>query len=93
MDDNDIVCIARNECPMCKNGSRSGVNPRRALQEHLRESKDAKHTLWYTEHYKRHFVRGGDMTPKHETTADDIKAAIEHSFGSAWAERVHISCI
>jgi hypothetical protein len=89
--DDDVACIARNECPICKNGSRAGkVNPRRALQEHLRRSKVAKHKLWYTQHYSRHFVRGGDMTPKHETTADDIKAAIKHSFGNEWADRVSI---
>jgi hypothetical protein len=89
--DNDKACIARNECPICSNGSRSGVNPRRALQEHLRRCSDAKHKIWYTEHYKSHFVRGGDMTPRHETTIDDIKAAIARSFGNAWADRVHIS--
>eukprot|EP00953_Heterococcus_sp_UTEX-ZZ885_P017005 9549-Heterococcus_DN1.PRE.1 len=90
MDDTDKVCIERNECPICKNGRRSGLNPRRALQEHLRRSKDAKHTLWYRENYRRHYVRGGDTTPKHETTVDDIKAAIAHSFGNAWAERISI---
>jgi hypothetical protein len=89
--DEDAVCVARNECPICRNGRRGGsVNPRRALQEHLRRCKGSKHKLWYTELYKTHFVRGGDMTKKRETTAVDIVLAVKQTFGEGWANRVHI---
>jgi hypothetical protein len=87
---NDTEYIARNECPVCRNGPRGGtVNPRRALQEHLRSCKRPDHTLWKTEHYAKHFKYGGN----HKEVAIDkeyIIKAVACTFGEEWANRVSV---
>jgi hypothetical protein len=80
--------IAQHICPVCL-VARQGVNPRRALQEHLRRSKRADHKLWYTHNYSKHFSAGGDRTQR-EPTAEEIREAIARTYGAEWAE--HFQC-
>lgn len=88
---NDALLISRNECPLCKNGPRKAkVCPRRALQEHIRSSKDKAHIMWREQHYAAHFKHGGKMSEQAVTTADVIEA-VQKSFGIDWAQRISVN--
>lgn len=84
---NDVsVCISNNICPVC-HMTRSGlVAPRRALQEHLKRSKDKQHVMWREQHYKNYFHHGGDMSSRAVTAADVIKS-VQTTFGEEWAKK------
>jgi hypothetical protein len=87
----DIEYIQRAECPLCKNGPRKGsVNPRRALQEHLRSSTDPAHSLWRQQWYTHHFRHGGAKVPPPRITAERIVYAIRNAFGEEWSSKVRI---
>jgi hypothetical protein len=90
--DTDAECIARNECPICCDGPRRAqINARRALQEHLRASKDPAHMVWREAgNYQKHFRRGGNMCTK-TATSEDVLKSIEHAFGKQWVQRISIA--
>lgn len=83
----DAELIARNLCPVCQIERRANINVRRAVQEHIRISKDPAHIMWRNEHYAIHFKRGGNMV-KTETTEEDIRTAVKKAFGNEWATRI-----
>jgi hypothetical protein len=88
----DAEYIEQNECPVCKNGPRKGkINPRRALQEHLRSSADPAHLMWKQQHYAQHFKHGGATTPKAEVTAQVVVEAIRCTFGEQWAQKIALT--
>jgi hypothetical protein len=87
-DTSDAQYIERNECPICQNGPRKAqINPRRALQEHLRSAPNAAHTMWRRQHYAQHFKHGGAKTLAAEVTGEDVVAAVRYAFGEQWAAR------
>jgi hypothetical protein len=89
--DSDALFIERNECPLCKNGPRKGkINPRRALQEHLRSSTDPAHLMWKHQHYAHHFKHGGARTTAAEVTAESVIEAVKFAFGAKWSSRVSL---
>lgn len=85
----DAELIAADTCPVCKKARVGHVNRRRALQEHIRRAKDPAHTIWFMQHYKTHFIHGGERRELLPPTEQDILAAIEIGFGIEWAQRVH----
>jgi hypothetical protein len=88
----DTSHIALNQCPICLNGCRKGlINPRRALQEHMRKSKDKAHVMWRDAgNYKKHFIHGGNKQQVEPCEADVI-AAIKCTFGEQWSSRIVIT--
>jgi len=85
--------LSKNECPCCGVARTGHVNPRRALQEHIRRfaKKDAAHKMWADEHWATFFKRGGDRTPVKVVTAEDIISSVKCTFGEEWSERVTIT--
>lgn len=86
----DAELIARDICPVCMVPRRGRLNPRRALQEHIRASKDPAHIMWRGAHYNHHFKRGGDMYTRRVDECT-IKDAVRRSFGEEWSQRVTIN--
>ena len=76
-------------CPVCNIARKGEVNKRRALQEHLRRSKDSAHVMWYQSQYKKYFQHGGDRSAEQVTEAK-VREAIHRAFGDEWAKRVTI---
>lgn len=75
------------ECHLCQNGRRLGdVDPRAALLQHYRKSKDPVHKLWREVHYKRLVKKGGDKQDRTLLTSDVVRS-IETSFPEY---RVHL---
>jgi hypothetical protein len=85
----DEELIASDICPVCRAPRRAKVNPRRALQEHMRASLDPAHVMWRDEHYAAHFKRGGDRTSR-LADASVIKEAVARCFGEQWAAKIDI---
>jgi hypothetical protein len=79
-------CIARNECPVCHLARAGLIAPRRALQEHLKRSKDPAHIMWRERHYKHYFQHGGKMTERIVSVQDVIKS-VQCAYGEEWAHR------
>ena len=86
----DAELIKENVCPVCRVKRRGVVDPRRALLQHLRSVKDGKHQLWRVQHYKRHFLHGGDYTSV-PVTKDIVAAAVGTTFGQRWADIINAS--
>jgi hypothetical protein len=84
-------CIARNECPVCHVPRRGVLDPRKALQEHLRRATDAEHKMWFEAHYKACFPHGGNKIGRPAVTEERIKQAIRTTYGEEWAGRVTIT--
>lgn len=88
----DAEYIECNTCPICRNGPRKGkINPRRALQEHIRSSRNPAHIMWKQRHYARHFKHGGAKTPETEVTAQDVIDAVKSAFGEQWAAKTVVT--
>lgn len=72
--------LGRYECHLCRNGPRKGdKNPRAALLQHFRMSKDATHKLW-REAYWRQFVQLGGDRVNRELTVDEAQSAFTRTF-------------
>jgi hypothetical protein len=84
-------CISRNECPVCHVARKGLLNPRKALQEHLRRATDAAHKMWFEASYKQYFVHGGDKIHRPPVSEKTIKEAIRATYGEEWAGRVTIA--
>jgi hypothetical protein len=79
-------CIGRNECPVCHLARTGLVAPRRALQEHLKRSKDPAHVMWRERHYKYYFQHGGKMTER-TVSVQDIINSVHYIYGKEWAHK------
>jgi hypothetical protein len=82
--------IAAATCPVCKAPRRALINPRRALQEHIRASKDPAHAMWRRQHYDTFFKRGGDMKTA-AVSEEAVIGAVRAAFGDQWAGRLHFT--
>jgi hypothetical protein len=75
--------INNNICPVC-NVKRRGTMPRRALQEHLRASKEPVHMMWCKINYDSHFKHGGDRRSTTNFTNKQVEEAVTRVFGPQW---------
>ena len=73
-------------CPVCNVARKGQVDKRRALQEHLRRSKESAHVMWFETQYKKHFQHGGER--KQELTEAYVIDAIRKAFGAEWSSRI-----
>ena len=88
--ESDDAKLQQNICPVCNIARKGHANKRRALQEHLRRSKDVSHIMWYQAEYRKHFTHGGDRTAE-QVNEDTVREAMYKAFGEEWVKRVHFS--
>ena len=83
--------IHNNTCPCCLRTTDDCVEPKRALQEHLRRlSKTCPtHKMWFDLHYSFFFKHGGRRNEK-PVTVEDVINSVKVSFGPEWSKRLSI---
>lgn len=85
----DADMIAQNLCPVCKVPRHARQGPRRALQEHIKSSRDAEHIMWREANYADHFKHGGSRCATGKTD-EDVMRAVRKAFGEEVASRITI---
>lgn len=84
----DAELIELNLCPVCKVPRNAKIAPRRALQEHIKSSRDPAHIMWCSANYSNNFKHGGVRTV--EITDADMLQAIRKAFGEERSARIMI---
>eukprot|EP00953_Heterococcus_sp_UTEX-ZZ885_P002928 2109-Heterococcus_DN1.PRE.2 len=91
MEQHDRLRVDTFKCPVCDYGaSKSSVNARKALQEHIRRSAviDPLHRIWKEAYYTQFFPWGScarEQQQQHRSpSASDIITVIKRVYGDEW---------
>jgi hypothetical protein len=92
MEQHDRSRVDMFKCPVCDYGaSKSSVNSRKALQEHIRRSAaiDPLHQIWKDVYYTRYFHWGGSAKEQEQRSpcASDIVKVIKRVYGDEWGSK------
>jgi hypothetical protein len=92
MEEHDRMRVDTFKCPVCDYGaSKSSVNARKALQEHIRRSAvmDPLHRIWKEVYYTQ-FFRWGSCAKEQQhriPCASDIVTVIKRVYGDEWGSK------
>lgn len=96
MEQHDRARVHMSKCPVCDyKASKSSVNARKALQEHIRRSAatDPLHRIWKEVYYTRYFPWGGGCAKaqQHAPGASDIVEVIKRVYGDQWSAKCELA--
>jgi hypothetical protein len=96
MDQHDKHRLKTFTCPVCDyRASKSSVNARKALQEHIRRTAatDPLHRIWKEVFYSQCFPWGGGgaRAQQHAPCASDIVEVIKRVYGNKWGHKCEIA--
>ena len=96
MDQRDKHRVSMFRCPVCDyRASKSSVNARKALQEHIRRtaSIDPLHRIWKEVFYAQCFPWGGGCAraQQHTPCASDIVEVIKRVYGDNWGAKCELA--
>jgi hypothetical protein len=96
MDQHDKHRVDMLTCPVCDyRASKSSVNARKALQEHIRRTaaNDPLHRIWKEVYYAQYFPWGGSCAKaqQHAPCASDIVRVIKRVYGDQWGAKCELA--